>query len=96
MAGWIVATLDITDPEKFALYREQVVPLIAEFGGETVVNTEEITVREGSPTRTRVICVRFPRTQAAHAFLDCDAYQPMLRLRLEASEGEVVIVEGKA
>ena len=60
MTAYIVATLDVTDPAKFARYRELVVPMLAEFGGLTVVNTEEITVREGSPRRRRLIVVRFP------------------------------------
>ena len=37
--------------------------------------------------------VRFPDAILANAFLDCDAYRPLLRLRLDASAGEVVIVD---
>ncbi len=93
MTAYILATLDITDSAKFARYRELVIPLIAQFQGLTVVNTEDVTVREGRPTRRRVIMVRFPDAILANAFLDCDAYRPLLRLRLEASAGEVVIVD---
>ena len=95
MAGYILATLDVTDPAKFDLYREKVLPLITQFQGETVINTEAIAVREGRPTRRRVIAVRFPTPQLAHDFLDCDAYGPLFRLRCEAADGEVIIVEGR-
>ena len=93
MTAYILATLDITDPEKFARYRELVVPQIARFDGLTVVNTEDVTVREGQPLRRRVILVRFPDAAQANAFLDDEAYQPLLALRCEAATGEVVIVD---
>ena len=93
MTAYILATLDVTDPEKFARYRELVVPQIAACQGRTIVNTEDITVREGRPARRRVIMVRFPNAALANAFLDDDAYQPLLALRLEAAQGEVVIVD---
>ncbi len=95
MSGYILANLDVSDEATFALYREKVVPLIAQFGGETVINTEDVAIREGrAPPRRRVICVRFPSSETAHAFLDCDAYKPLLALRLAAAGGDVIIVDG--
>ena len=95
MTAYILATLDIHDPQKFARYRELVVPQIQCFDGLTIVNTEDLTVREGRPARRRVILVRFPTAALADAFLDDEAYQPLLELRLEAATGEVVIVESE-
>jgi uncharacterized protein (DUF1330 family) len=96
MAGYILARLEVLDEALFAEYRRQVVPLLAEFGGQTVINSAEATALEGSPPAGRIVCVRFPDVEKAVAFLKCDRYQPLKALRDRAAKSEVQVVQGEA
>ena len=94
MSGYILARLEIGDPALWAEYRRQVVPLLAEFGGETIVNTADVRVFEGAPAAGQLVIVRFPSTEQAEAFLRGDRYQPLRALRERAALSEVVVVPG--
>src|SRR3546814_11896517 len=59
MAAYIVATVRISDPEKFALYGKAIAGLSERFGGVPVVKGPVAEVLEGgSPVGERVVVTR--------------------------------------
>ena len=65
------------------------------FGGEFVIHGGDLTAKEGEWPGD-VIMIRFPSKQAALDWYDSPAYQAIIPLRAEHSEGIIAIVEGEA
>ena len=74
-------------------YMERIDESFAPFGGEFLVHGGALSPREGEWDGD-VIIIRFPSVEAANRWYDCPAYQEILPLRTENSEGIVTIVEG--
>ena len=96
MAGYLVAQLEITDPQTFEDYRDKVPAVIARFGGRYLVRGGEISVLEGDWPAPRLVVIEFDSTDEARRFYESEAYQEILPLRLAAARGTAAIVEGIA
>jgi len=94
MAAYVIAQIDVTDPDLFAAYREKVPPTIAKHGGSYVVRGGEMTVLEESPPKPRMVVLKFESVEAAKGWYYSDDYQPLAKMRQKAANGPVVIVEG--
>lgn len=76
MAAYIVATVRITDPDRFALYGRGIAGLSERFGGETVVRGAVSQVLEGvGEVGERVVVTRYPDAEAARAYLASAEYR---------------------
>ena len=49
---------------------------------------------EGNPPRPRIVIIEFPSMQQARAWYDSPAYQAIVGIRRNASEGRLFLVEG--
>jgi len=96
MPAYLIANLHVTDPVKFNAYRAQVAPMIARFGGRYLVRGGEVTVVEGEATLDRLVILEFADMAALRRFYDSADYASLIRLRQEASTGDVALVEGYA
>lgn len=94
MAGYVIAQLDVTDPETFARYREKVPPTIEKYGGRYVVRGGEITAFEEAPPKPRVVVIEFDSVAAARRWYESEEYAPLARMRQSAANGPVFVVEG--
>ena len=94
MTAYLVAHLDVHDPEGFARYRDQVTPLIDRFGGKYLIRGGNVEVLEGDWQIQRVVVIEFPSRDALRLFYDSPEYQEILPLRTRAASGPVAIVEG--
>ena len=94
MAAYILAQLDVHDPEPFQRYREKVAPLVAQFGGRYLVRGGDVTTLEGELAAPRLVIIEFDDRAAAERWYHSDAYQDILSLRLNSAKGTAVIVDG--
>lgn len=94
MAAYVVANLDVHDPETFERYREKVPAVIAAFGGRYLVRGGEITPLEGELSAPRLVIIEFDDREKAERWYSSDEYQEILPLRLNAAKGTAVIVDG--
>lgn len=94
MAAYIVATVRITDPERFALYGRGIAGLSERFGGETVVRGAVAEVLEGeSEAGERVVVTRYPDAASARAYLASAEYRAACVHREGAAEAVMRLVE---
>jgi uncharacterized protein (DUF1330 family) len=91
--GYIIARIDVTDPEIYARYTAQTPTVAARFGGRFLVRGGRCEAVEGSG-RARQVVIEFPDYAAARAFYDSPEYRAILPHALEGSQRELVIVEG--
>ncbi len=94
MAAYLVARIVVHDDAKYAEYRAQVPPVIAAHGGRYIVRGGAVETKEGDPPPGRLVVVEFPDMASARAFYSSAEYAPLLKLRVDSTESEVVIVEG--
>ena len=87
MPAYIVATVRITDPDRFALYSKGIAGLSERFGGEAVVKGAVTELFEGDGmVGERVVVSRYPDAAAARAYLSSPEYLAAVAHRAGAAE----------
>jgi len=93
MSAYLIGTVRISDPDRFAAYAAAIKGLSAQFGGEAIVAGPVKTVFEGdSPIGERIVVTRFPSEAEATAYLQSSPYQDAKTLRSGAAEVELRLV----
>jgi uncharacterized protein (DUF1330 family) len=94
MSAFLIANIDVTDPEGFAVYRTLVSPTIDAAGGRYLVRGGETRVLEGDWRPSRVVLLEFPSMDDALAWYESDAYSEARALRQRTARSDVVLVAG--
>lgn len=94
MAAYVVAQIDVADPEAFAEYRAKVAETVARHGGRYKARGGEMEALEGEPPCSRMVIVEFDDARAAKRWYESEDYAPLIALRRSASRGSVVVVAG--
>jgi uncharacterized protein (DUF1330 family) len=94
MTAFIVATVRISDPAKFAQYGAAIAGLSERFGGEAVVKGAVSEVLEGKgAVGERVVVSRYPDAASAKAYIASPEYQAAAALREGAAEIEMRLLD---
>jgi len=94
MSAYAIAHLRTVDfNDEITEYIARIDSTIEPFGGRFLIHGKEPEVIEG-PFPGMVVIVEFPDLEAAHAWYESAAYQAILALRTENSDGSTIIVEG--
>jgi uncharacterized protein (DUF1330 family) len=91
--GYWIGRVDVTDTEKYKAYIQANAVAFKKFGAKFLVRAGRFENPEGT-SRSRNVVIEFPTYQAA---LDCwrsPEYQEALKLRLQISTIDLVIIEG--
>ena len=94
MSAYVIAEIEVTDPEAFEEYRKLVPPTIAAFGGRYVVRGGAIDSREGGWQPKRIVVIEFDDVARAKAWHDSDLYAPARALREASANTRMIVVEG--
>jgi uncharacterized protein (DUF1330 family) len=93
MAAYVIAQMQVNDIDMYYDYASKVGPTIEGFGGK-ILAANDAEVREGSLPHLRTIIGEFPTLGAVRAWYQSDAYQAIIGLRTNATEGALFFVEG--
>jgi uncharacterized protein (DUF1330 family) len=94
MAAYVIADVQITDPERYADYTAHTPESIARHGGRWVARGGSTHVLEGEWAPGRIVVIEFPNVVAALEWFNSDDYQELAAIRREASTARIVVVEG--
>lgn len=94
LKGYVIAEIEVTNPEPYRQYLAEVTPLVAKFGGTYIVRAGEAEVREGAALKGRLVVIAFPSLAAAKAFLDSPEYAVVAKFRQENAVSRVIVIEG--
>lgn len=92
--GYVIGRVRIDDPQSYKTYAEQVPSVVADLGGTYLARGGKCEAVEGGMDLGRMVIVGFADAAAAKNFHDSEAYAPLLTIRTNASESNIVIVEG--
>ena len=94
MTAFILAIIDVTDPEGFAAYRNLVAPNIAAAGGRYRIRGGAVQVLEGTFQPQRLVMLEFDSREAALAWYESDSYAPIRAPRHRSARTDVILVDG--
>ena len=94
MSAYAVAHLrEITVNRKIVTYLQNIDSTLEPFEGHFLVHGKQSEVVEGEFSGYLII-IEFPSIQKARSWYHSDAYQQILPLRTNNSEGSVVLIDG--
>ena len=94
MSAYVIAEIEVTDPEKFEEYRKLVPPTIETFGGRYVVRGGALETLEGDWQPRRIVIIEFDDAERAKAWHGSELYAPARALREASTNSRVIVVEG--
>jgi uncharacterized protein (DUF1330 family) len=94
MAAFVIADIDIQDPEGYQEYLKQVPALVAKHGGVYRARGGPHSVLEGEWNPKRLVLLEFPDRSAAEAFNEDPEYLEIKKIRLKTTHTDLVILEG--
>lgn len=94
MAAYVIADVEITDPETYREYTARTPASIAAHGGRFIVRGGPCEVLEGDWEPGRVVVIEFPDRDAALGWYRSEDYQELAKLRWRASSARILVVDG--
>ena len=94
MPAYMVVQLKVTDPDRFARYREAVPGVVRQFGGRYIVRGGAVETLEGSHDGRRLVLFEFPSVEAIKRFWHSPEYAKVKPLRENAAELDAWAVPG--
>ncbi len=91
--GYWIARVDVSDTDAYGLYIMANGSIFAAYGARFVVRGGASENPEGS-ARQRNVVIEFPSLAAAQACYHSLEYQEARKLRVMASVGDLIIIEG--
>jgi len=86
MSAFVIATIAVKNPEKFAEYGRKAAASMAPFGGEVVLRGKLNAVLKGEMGHANAALIRFPDQASVSAWYASADYQSLIALRDEAAE----------
>lgn len=94
MAGYVIGTVTVNDPERYERYKTLVAPTVEAYGGRYLVRGGEVQGIEGSWSPTRVVVLEFESAERAREWWASDEYAEAKALRHATADSEMIIVSG--
>jgi uncharacterized protein (DUF1330 family) len=91
--GYVIARVDITDPEAYVRYAPAATKAIADHGGKALARGGRYEALEGK-ARSRNVVLEVESYDAARRYFYSGQYQAPRALREGAADIEMVLVEG--
>ena len=94
MTAYLLADIEVTDPQAYETYKKGVVSSIAAFGGRYIARGGNTEVLEGTWTPRRLVIVEFPSMKRLKEWYGSADYRPFRDMRQTVSAANLVITEG--
>lgn len=96
MAAYVIADVEIRDPETYETYKELTPATLAAYDGRFVVRGGTAETLEGDWKPRRIVVLEFPSLKRAKQWWSSTEYAGARSLRQQAAETRMIVVEGVA
>lgn len=94
MTAYVIAYLEVTDPEAFTAYQAAAFPTIEPYGGRPLVAGGTLEVVEGMIHPQSMVILEFDTLKQARQWYASPEYATTIPMRQRAANANLVIVEG--
>jgi uncharacterized protein (DUF1330 family) len=94
MAGYIVADIEITDPDEYQKYTRQTAATLERYGGKFLVRGGQPETVEGDWKARRIVIIEFPSVEQAKAWYDSPEYSAIKGIRQRSAISNILLVHG--
>jgi len=94
MAAYVIADVNVTNPELFKKYSEQVPATVEQYGGKYLIRGGEVEKAEGDWGPTRVVVIEFENMCMLQKWYSSHEYSGPLRIRQQSADTNVLFLEG--
>ena len=95
MSAYVLAQIQINNPDEYQNYLAGFMPIFERHGGELLATSKNQTiVVEGGWAYPNTVIMKFPSVDAAQAWCDDPDYKALAEYRHRSSDANLVIVEG--
>jgi uncharacterized protein (DUF1330 family) len=96
MPAYVINDMEVTDPALLEEYKKLSPPTVAQFGGKFLARGGKVETLEGGWSPKRLVILEFPTVDQAKAWADSVEYAPAKLLRQQATNSNLIVVEGAA
>lgn len=94
MSAYLVAIVDVTDPDQYSQYMAHTPRIIERFGGRFIARGAAPVTLEGEQETRRMVIVEFPTAEVAREMYESAEYTAARALRAGAADGTFIILDG--
>jgi len=94
MAAYVVAGIEVTDPEQFQKYGQEVVATVKRYGGTYVIRGGQPERLEGTWSPKRVSILEFPSAEQAKMWYGSPEYSAIIGFRHGGAKTDLTLVHG--
>jgi uncharacterized protein (DUF1330 family) len=94
MPAYVIADIEVIDPQGYEEYRQRVPATIAAFGGRYLARGGQTEVLEGPWSPKRLVILEFPSFERYRAWWTSPQYAPLRALRERTARSSLVVTEG--
>ena len=94
MPAYILAHVDVTDPDRYEDYKRLVLDTLVPFGGRFLVRGAQPEILEGAWDPKRLVILEFPDSDSARCWWASPGYAAAKAIRQATSRGTLVLLEG--
>ena len=94
MSAYVVAEIEVDNPEGYEEYKKLAPPPIAAFGGKYIARGGRAENLEGDWQPKRLVILEFESVEKAKQWLDSEEYREAKALRHEHATSNMIVVEG--
>ena len=94
MPAYVIADIQVTDPEAFEEYKQRSPPTIAQYGGKYLARGGKTETLEGEWETGRLVILEFESAERAREWWTCSEYEAAKAVRRKAATAKFIVVEG--
>jgi uncharacterized protein (DUF1330 family) len=94
MPAYVIASIDVHDPDGYEDYKALSTQAAAAHGGRFLVRGGAVDVLEGAQDKPRVVVLEFPDAAAARGWWDSPEYAEARAIRQRTAATDMIVVEG--
>ena len=94
MSAYVVAEIEVDNPEGYEEYKKLAPPPIAAYGGKYIARGGMAENLEGNWQPNRIVILEFESVEKAKKWLDSEEYREARSLRHKYATTNMIVVEG--
>lgn len=95
MSSYFIAQIKIKDWDEYENYLRGFDQVFRQYKGKVVAVDDHPTVLEGEWPYTRMVIIRFPNEKETLRWYRSPEYQALIKHRLNASQANTILVQGR-